>query len=171
FILLDTILIIANISESEVDGDAYKENPNYQKLLNEFGQSRVIPISAKLEGELSQLSGEEAEEMMGMMGLKESGLDKIIQKTYENLGLITFFTCGPKEIHAWPIKKGLTVRQAAGEIHSDLERGFICADVFNYADLKSLGSESAIKTSGKMRTEGQDYLMADGDIINVKFNV
>ena len=87
------------------------------------------------------------------------------------MGLITFFTCGPQEIHAWPIKQGTTIRKAAGEIHSDLERVFICAEVFNIQDLFTYGSEVKMKEMGKMRTEGQDYLVRDGDIINVKFNV
>jgi GTP-binding protein YchF len=164
-------LIIANIAESEVENDTYKNNAEFQKLINHFGQERVIPISAKLEMELAQLSDADAQEAMGIFGLKERGLDKIIKKTYDNLGLITFFTCGPKEIHAWPIKKGMKIRQAAGEIHSDLERGFICADVFNCQDLFALGSENAVKTAGKLRTEGQDYVVKDGDIVHVKFNV
>jgi len=164
-------LILANISESEIDQHAYRDNKHYQSLVETFGHDRVIPISAKLESELSQLSHDEAEEAMSMFGLETRGLDTIIQKTYQNLGLITFFTCGPKEIHAWPIEKGMKVRQAAGEIHSDLERGFICADVFNCADLFELKTESAVKSGGKLRTEGQDYIVQDGDIINVKFNV
>ena len=106
-----------------------------------------------------------------MLGLKTRSLDTIIARTYHNLGLITFFTCGPKEIHAWPIKQGTTVRQAAGEIHSDLERGFICAEVFNCQDLFALGSEAKLKDQGKIRREGQDYLVHDGDILSIKFNV
>lgn len=164
-------LIIANIAESEIDQHAYRSNKYYQALVEKFGAERIIPISAKLEAELSQLSHDEAEEVMSMFGLEKRGLEAIIQKTYENLGLITFFTCGPKEIHAWPIEKGMKVRQAAGEIHSDLERGFICADVFNCADLFELKTESAVKSAGKLRTEGQDYIVQDGDLINVKFNV
>jgi ribosome-binding ATPase len=164
-------LIIANIAEHEIEHDQYKNNAYYLELVNKFGSDKVIPISARLEYELSQLSHEDAEQMMVLIGLKQSGLDKIIQKTYSNLGLITFFTCGPKEIHAWPIAQGKTVRQAAGEIHSDLERGFICADIFNCKDLFELGSEAKVRTGGKMRTEGQDYQVQDGDIINIKFNV
>jgi ribosome-binding ATPase len=164
-------LVIANIAETDVENDMYKQNPHYQTLLKRFGTNKVIPISARLEYELSQLSDEDAAQMMGLMGLEQSGLDKIIEQTYFNLGLITFFTCGPKEIHAWPLRKGRTVRQAAGEIHSDLERGFICADVFNSKDLFELGTEAKVRTGGKMRTEGQDYYVQDGDIINVKFNV
>ena len=87
------------------------------------------------------------------------------------LGLITFFTCGPKEIHAWPIRKGITIRQAAGEIHSDLERGFICAEVYNCKDLFELGTEAKIKDAGKMRIEGQNYIVTDGDIVHIRFNV
>lgn len=164
-------LIIANISELEIENDEYKNNTYYQKLVSAFGINNVIPICARLEYELSQLGHEDAIQMMELMGLQQSGLNKIIQQTYHNLGLITFFTCGPKEIHAWPVKKGKTVRQAAGEIHSDLERGFICADIFNCKDLLELKSEAKVKTNGKMRTEGQDYIVIDGDIINVKFNV
>jgi len=164
-------LIIANIGEHELEDDAYLNNKYYQALVDKFGTERVIPISAKIEYELSQLSDEEAQEMMNMMGVRERSLDTIIRKSYENLGLITFFTCGPKEIHAWPITKGKTVRQAAGEIHSDLERGFICAEVFNYQDLLEFGSESKLKEVGKIRREGQDYIVQDGDIIHVRFNV
>lgn len=164
-------LVIANIAEGELDGKAYERNPNYQKLIARFGAQSVIPISAKLEYELSQLAADDAQEMMGMMGVTERGLDTIIQKTYKNLGLITFFTCGPREIHAWPIPAGITVRKASGEIHSDLERGFICSEVFNYKDFVEAGSEAKVKERGKFRTEGQDYIMQDGDIINVRFNV
>lgn len=165
-------MIIANISENEIEGDAYKNNKHYQAVVNKFGTDRVVPVSAKIEGELSQLDDLEAvAEVMSMFGLKERSLDVIIRKTYENLGLITFFTCGPREIHAWPIKKGMTIRKAAGEIHSDLERGFICAEVFNCADLFAVGSIAKVKEIGKMRTEGQDYVVRDGDIVLVKFNV
>ncbi|MGE0207303.1 MAG: redox-regulated ATPase YchF [Candidatus Babeliales bacterium] len=164
-------IIIANIAESEVEGDAYKQNQYYQALLNHFGADKVIPICARLEMELSQLTDNEAQEAMGIFGLKERGLNTIIRSTYHNLGLITFFTCGPREIHAWPIKKGMPIRKASGEIHSDLERGFICADVFNCKNLFELGTENAVKAAGKLRTEGQDYLVQDGDIIHVKFNV
>lgn len=164
-------LIIANIAESELENDAYKNNSHYQALLKRFRAERVVPVSAKIEGELSQLADAEAQEMMNLIGLKERSLDVIIRKTYENLGLITFFTCGPKEIHAWPIRSGTTVRKAAGEIHSDLERGFICAEIYNCADLFASGSIAKLRDLGKIRTEGQDYMVRDGDIILVKFGV
>jgi GTP-binding protein YchF len=164
-------LIIANIAENEIDGKAYENNKHYQALVKKFGQARVIPVCAKVAHELSQLSDADAEEMMGLLGLEERSLDVIIRQTYANLGLITFFTCGPKEIHAWPIRKGITAKSAAGEIHSDLERGFIRAEVFNCNDLFELGSIAAVRDHGKYRAEGKDYIMQDGDIVNIRFNV
>ncbi len=164
-------LIIANISEEDIENDAYTKNPHYQNVVARFGQNKVIPVCVRLASELSQASEEEAKEIMEMAGLKEHALDKVIRATYDQLGLITFFTCGPKEAHAWPIRKGINVRQAAGEIHSDLERGFICAEVFNCQDLFNAGSEVKLKETGKIRTEGQDYIVKDGDLLNIKFNV
>lgn len=162
-------LIVANISEDEIANP--QENPYYQKVAAHFGNDCVIPVSAKIEWEISQLSTEEAQEMMSMLGISTSGLNAIISTTFARLGLITFFTCGPKEAHAWPIIKGITVKQAAGEIHSDLQKGFIAAEVYNCSDLFSLGSIAKVKEQGKMRTEGQDYIVQDGDLLNVRFNV
>lgn len=162
-------LIIANVSETGIED--FEKSDIYKNLVDKFGKDRVIPISVKLESELAQLEEKEAEELMTMMGLQERGLDTIIRKTYENLGLITFFTCGPKEAHAWPIKKGITIRQAAGEIHSDLERGFICAEIFNCKDLFEHKSVAKLRDLGKIRTEGQGYIVQDGDLVNIKFNV
>ena len=164
-------LIMANIAEGELEGDAYKNNKHYQAVVKHFGAERVVPVSAKIEGELSQLNPEEAQEMMNMIGLKERSLDVIIRKTYENLGLITFFTCGLEKFTPGRSRKGMTVRAAAGEIHSDLQRGFICAEVFNSADLLASGTIAKLRDTGKLRTEGQDYVVRDGDIILVKFNV
>lgn len=162
-------IVIANLKEDEVE---HPENNNlYNKVVEAFGKDKVIPVCAKIEMELAQLSDAEAEEMMGMLGITKRGLQEIIKKTYSNLGLITFFTCGPKEIHAWPIKKGITVRKAAGEIHSDLERGFICAEVYNCEDLFAAKTIPALKDLGKIRTEGQDYIVQDGDLLNIRFNV
>lgn len=164
-------LIIANIAEHEIQNDEFTNNTHYQKLVAHFGQERVIPISAKLEFELSQLQEEEATEFAALMGLKKSGLQRIIEKTYENLGLITFFTCGPQEIHAWPIRQGTTIRVAAGEIHSDLERGFICAEIYNCEDLFRTNNVTLLRDQGKIRTEGQNYIVQDGDIVLIRFNV
>jgi len=164
-------LIIANIAESEIENDEFKENIHYKALIERFGTDRVVPVSAKAECELSQLSPEDAEDMMAVLGLVEPSLHTIIRKSYQNLGLITFFTCGPKEAHAWSLHQGKTVKAAGGEIHSDLERGFICAEVFNCEDLFEHGSEATLKAIGKVRREGADYKVQDGDIILIKFNV
>lgn len=162
-------LIVANISESMLD--SYHTNHHYLALVNKFGKERVIAISAKIEYELTKLAEADAQEMMSLMGMTRSGLVQIVQKTYDALGLITFFTCGPQEAHAWPIPKNITVRKAAGEIHSDLERGFICAELFNYTDIVAAGSEQNVKETGRLRTEGADYVVQDGDILHVRFNV
>jgi len=164
-------LIVANIAEGELEDQAYLNNPHYQALVKQFGNDNVIPISARVEYELTQMEPAEAQEFMDMMGITATGLDTIIKKTYDNLGLITFFTCGPKEIHAWPIRKGISIRAASGEIHSDIERGFICSETFSYNDLMTHKTEPAIKTAGKMRIEGQHYIVQDGDIVHIRFNV
>ena len=164
-------LIIANLSEHEIGENRYKSNPYYQALIKRFGDAKVTPVCAKIEYELAQLSEAEALDFAQLMGITERGLEGVITKTYAELGLITFFTCGPKEIHAWPIRSGITVRAAAGEIHSDLEHGFICAEVFNCNDLFIAKSEQKLKETGKIRTEGQEYIVQDGDVLNIRFNV
>ncbi|MFA6065949.1 MAG: redox-regulated ATPase YchF [Candidatus Babeliaceae bacterium] len=163
-------LIIANISEQDIANNPRNNNPYVQALIKHFGPERVIVVSAKLESELAQLESNEAHEIALMMGLEKRGLDDIIEQSYKNLGLITFFTCGPQEIHAWHIKNGTSIRQASGEIHSDLEKGFICAEVFNCADLFACGTINKVKESGKVKIEGQDYKVQDGDIVHVRFN-
>lgn len=163
-------LIIANVDENELGNEQYKNNKHYQSLVATFG-NRVIPVSARVEYELTQLNETDAREFMNELGIATSGLEAIIGKTYDHLGLITFFTCGPREIHAWPIKKGTSARKAAGEIHSDLERGFICSETFNYDDILKYPSETAIKQAGRLKIEGSDYIVRDGDIINIRFNV
>lgn len=164
-------LIIANLAEQDFVEDAYKNNTAYQTLVRTFGQHRVIPICARTEFELTKLEDAQRKELMEMLGMKERGLDTIIARAYTELDLITFFTVGPKEAHAWPLRKGKTVKQAAGEIHSDLEKGFICAEIFNYKDIAQYKTEAAIKEAGKMRTEGQGYLVQDGDWLHIRFNV
>lgn len=164
-------LVIANLAEQDFIEDAYLKNSAYQTLVKKFGQERVIPICARTEYELTQLEESQRAELMEMLGMKSRGLVTIISRAYQELDLITFFTVGPKEAHAWPLKKGRTIKQAAGEIHSDLERGFICAEIFNYKDLAHYKTELAIKEAGKMRTEGQSYIVQDGDWVHIKFNV
>jgi len=164
-------LVIANLSEDDYIGKEYEKNTHYQALIKHFGPERVIPVSAKIESELAQMAPEESLEMMESLGITEKGLNNIITKAYINLGLITFFTCGPKEAHAWSLRKNTKVPQAAGEIHSDLERGFICAEVYNCQDIFTAGTEQQLKLLGKLRTEGKDYIVQDGDLLNIKFNV
>ncbi len=164
-------LIIANVSEDDLSENRFEQNPYFQTVVQRFGRDRVIPVSAKIEAELAQLPEDEAAELMDALGITSKGLDTIIQKSYHALNRITYFTCGPKEVHAWSVIKGTKVPQAAGEIHSDLERGFICAEVYNAADLLAAGSEQALKTTGKIRTEGKEYVVQDGDVMLVRFNV
>lgn len=164
-------LIIANVAEDELCDNGFLNNQHYQKLVATFGEERVIAVSAKIESELAQLSQEDAREMMESLNMTHSGLDEIIRKSYAALNLITFFTCGPKEAHAWSISKGTKAPQAAGSIHSDLERGYICTEVYNCSDLFAYNSEQALKQAGKIRTEGKEYVIADGDVIHVRFNV
>ena len=164
-------LVIANLCEDEYAGKAYENNEHYKKLIERFGQDRVIPVSAKIESELAQMDEADAQEMLESLEITEKGLDSIIEKAYANLDLITFFTCGPKEAHAWSIPKGIKVPQAAGTIHSDFERGFICAETYNCKDIFELGTEQKLKETGKMRTEGKEYVVEDGDVLNIRFNV
>ena len=133
--------------------------------------SEVVVLSAKLEEELSSLEGEDKTEMLEAMGIEESGLDKVIKKSYSLLGLISFLTAGKKETRAWTIKKGTKAPQAAGKIHTDFERGFIKAEVVSYDDLVKSGSEAKAKELGLIRLEGKDYIMQDGDVVEFKFNV
>ena len=128
-------------------------------------------MCAKLEEDLSTLEDEEKQEMLAEYGLKESGLDKLIKASYKLLGLISFLTAGVQEVRAWTIRKGTKAPQAAGKIHSDIERGFIRAEAVGYDDLVSCGSEAAAKEKGLFRLEGKDYIMKDGDVVEFRFNV
>ena len=131
----------------------------------------VVVMSAKLESELADLNDEEKSVFLEEVGITNSGLDKLIFATYDLLGLATFFTSGKDECRAWTFKKGMKAPQCAGIIHSDFERGFIKAEVMSFNDLESAGSELKVKESGKLRLEGKDYVMQDGDIVYFRFNV
>jgi GTP-binding protein YchF len=164
-------LVAANFAEEQIANGQYKNTAFYQQLAAEFGQGAVIPVCAKIEAELSSLDEGEALEMREALGFDQVGLSALTQAAFANLGMISFFTCGPKEAHSWPVKKGITVQKAAGEIHSDLERGFIRASVYNAADIFVYGSEEKLKDLGKLRTEGKEYIVQDGDVLNIRFNV
>lgn len=169
FLTEKPIIYLANISESELS-----ENDNKHVLaLKEYankGNNKVIKICCKVESELSELSIEEKEEMLEMLGIKTSGLDDLINATYELLGLKTYFTVGSDEVRAWTYKDGMNARDCAGIIHTDFRDGFIKAEVISYNDLITAGSETKVKELGKLRIEGKDYIMQDGDICHFRFN-
>ena len=165
------ILYVANVSEEQLE-DA--ENDSLVKQVKEYAskeKAEVIPLCVKIEEELSGLEDEDKKEMLEALGLEESGLDKVIKKSYDLLGLMSFLTAGEPEVRAWTIKKGTKAPQAAGKIHSDIERGFIKAEVVSYDDLMREGSMVAAKEKGLVRSEGKEYIMQDGDIVLFKFNV
>jgi len=132
----------------------------------------VIVIAGELEAEISELeSAEDRKEFLADAGLEEPGVNKMIQTAYDLLNLQSFFTAGPKEVRAWTIKKGMKAPQASGVIHSDLERGFIRAEVMKYDDFMQYGSEPAVKDAGKFHVEGKNYVVQDADILHIRFNV
>jgi len=170
FITLKPIIYVANVEENDI---AAGEN-EYTKIVNDYASkenSTVIVMCAKLESELAPMEKEEKDLFMQELGITESGLDQLIFKTYYLLGLETFFTAGKQEVRAWTFKKGMTAKQCAGLIHSDIERGFIKAETMSYSDIFLLKNEKKVQEAGKLRLEGKDYLMQDGDIVYFRFNV
>ena len=165
------IIYIANISEEQISNAENEEMVKQVKEYAEKENAEVIPLCVKIEEELSGLDEQDKKEMLEALGLDESGLDKLIKKSYSLLGLISFLTAGEPEVRAWTIKKGTKAPQAAGKIHSDIERGFIKAEVISYEDLMKCGSMVSAKEKGLVRQEGKDYIMKDGDIVLFKFNV
>ena len=165
------ILYVANVSEEQLEDS---ENDKLVKQVKEYAtaeKAEVIPLCVKIEEELSGLEDDDKKEMLEALGLEESGLDKVIKRSYDLLGLMSFLTAGEPEVRAWTIKKGTKAPQAAGKIHSDIERGFIKAEVVSYDDLIREGSMVAAKEKGLVRSEGKEYIMQDGDIVLFKFNV
>lgn len=163
------IIYMANISEADL---VIGEN-EYTKKVDEYAKGEnagVIKVSAKIESELSELSDEEKALFLADLGIKEGGLQKLIRATYDLLGLATYFTAGTDEVRAWTFKKGMKAPACAGIIHTDFEKGFIKAEVMSYTDLKNQGNEKKVREAGKMRLEGKDYLMQDGDICYFRFN-
>lgn len=166
------VLYACNVNEDDaVDSGA---NNEYVKKVEEYAKnenSGAIVVCARLEEELSGLSDEERNEMLSEYGLSESGLDKLIEASYKLLGLMSYLTAGVQEIRAWTIKVGTKAPQAAGKIHTDIERGFIRAEIVSFDDLVECGSEAKAKEKGLFRLEGKDYIMKDGDVVNFRFNV
>lgn len=168
---LKPVLFVANISEDEI---ASPDDNQYVQQVKEYAAqegAEVIAVSAKVESEIAELDDEEAKEFLGELGLDESGLDKLIKASYKLLGLMNFFTAGEDEVRAWTIKKGTKAPQAAGKIHTDIERGFIRAEIVSYDDLMAAGSNAAAREKGNVRLEGKEYVMQDGDVTYFRFNV
>ena len=165
------ILYIANVSEEQLENAQNDEMVLKVKEYAKKENAEVIPLCVKIEEELSGLEDEDKKEMLEAMGLDESGLDKVIKKSYDLLGLMSFLTAGEPEVRAWTIKKGTKAPQAAGKIHSDIDRGFIKAEVVSYDDLMREGSMLQAREKGLVRQEGKEYIMQDGDIVLFKFNV
>ena len=165
------ILYIANISEQELTNATNQENVQKVVEYAKKENAQVIPLCVKIEEELSSLDQEDKKEMLEALGLQESGLDKVIKASYDLLGLMSFLTAGEPEVRAWTIKKGTKAPEAAGKIHSDIQRGFIRAEVVSFDDLIKEGSMVAAREKGLIRSEGKDYIMQEGDIVLFRFNV
>ena len=164
------IIYVANVSEN----DLINGENEYVSKVKEYAtkeNSEVVMICAKIESELAELELEEKEEFLRELGIEESGLSSLIKSTYSLLGLATYFTVGSDEVKAWTFRKGMKAPECAGIIHTDFEKGFIRAEIMSYTDLIECGSELKVKEKGKMRLEGKEYLMQDGDICHFRFNV
>jgi len=165
------VLYVTNVSEDGIqDAD---QNPYVQKVraFAEKEEAEVVVISAKVESEIAELDGEEKQMFLEELGIPESGLDQLIRATYQLLGLATYFTAGEQEVRAWTFKKGTKAPQAAGIIHTDFERGFIRAETVSYEDLLDAGSMTVARERGRVRLEGKEYIVKDGDVIHFRFNV
>lgn len=165
------ILYVANVSEDEVANADSNKNVQLVRDYAAKENAEVIVICAKIEEEISELEQEEKEMFLEELGISESGLDKLIKASYSLLGLATYFTAGEQEVRAWTFRKGIKAPQAAGIIHSDFERGFIRAETVSYEDLLEAGTMGNAREKGKVRLEGKDYIVQDGDVIHFRFNV
>ena len=168
FLTIKPSLYIANVDE-----DGFEDNPHLDAIRAVAGDegAEVVPVCAAIEQELSQINPGEAEAFLADMGLSEPGLNRVIHAGYRLLDLLTFFTTGPREVRAWTVRAGATAPQAAGEIHTDFERGFIRAETTGYEDFIDCGGEAGAREAGKLKLEGKDYRVQDGDIMYFRFNV
>ena len=165
------VLYVANIAEDDMADPMASEYVQQVKHYADQEGSGMLAISAKTEEEIAQLDDDDKQDFLEAEGVEESGLDRLIKASYKLLGLATFFTAGGKETRAWTFKQGMKAPQVAGIIHSDFDRGFIRAETVSYADLDKFGNLAAVREAGKLRLEGKDYLVQDGDIIEFRFNV
>ena len=165
------VLYVANVSEDQVADTENDELVNQVRKFAAEENAEVNVICARIEEEIAELEDEEKELFLEELGIEESGLDKLIRSAYNLLGLGTYFTAGVQEVRAWTFKKGMKAPQTAGIIHSDFERGFIRAETISYEDFDKYESEHAAKEAGRMRSEGKEYVVKDGDIMLFRFNV
>ena len=159
-------IYVFNCDQDELANDALRE-----RMSALVAPAEAVFLDAKFESELVEMEEDEARDFLAEMGVEEPGLDKLARVGYDTLGLQSYLTAGPKEARAWTIRKGATAPEAAGVIHTDFQKGFIKAQIVPYDDLVAAGSEAAAKAAGKMRLEGKDYVMADGDVVEFRFNV
>lgn len=169
FLTEKPLLVVVNVDESQLRESEYPNKDGLVSLVNDM-EIPIIEVCAQAEVEISQLAEEDRTLFMEELGIKESGIDRVTRATYDKLGLISFFTSGEDEVKAWTITKGLEAKPAAGKIHSDIERGFIRAEVVPFDVLYELGSVAKAREKGLYRLEGKDYIVKDGDIINFRFN-
>jgi len=169
---LKPVIYVANVSEDEISNEP-TSNQNYMALKTQAQKehSQIIAVCAQLEAEIATLDSDEKAMFLEELGIAESGLDRLIKASYSLLGLISYLTAGPQEVRAWTIVKGTKAPQAAGKIHSDFERGFIRAEIVAFEDLKKCGNMAAAKEAGLYRSEGKEYVMQDGDVVLIRFNV
>jgi ribosome-binding ATPase YchF (GTP1/OBG family) len=161
FLTRKPMLVVLNLSEGQT----------VPQLSDAAVSYKLIPLQGKIEMEIAQLPEEEAQMFLQEYGIEEPGLNRMIRESYELLGLLSFFTAGEKEVHAWTVHKGATAPEAAGTIHSDMQQGFIRAEIMAYEDLMDAGSIAELRNRGKLRVEGKNYIIQDGDIIEIRFNI
>ncbi|MDA8097249.1 MAG: redox-regulated ATPase YchF [Clostridia bacterium] len=170
FLTEKPLILAVNIDEDQMAAGDYPDRDKVRAYASERGIP-VIEVCARIEMEISQLPAQDRADFITDLGLTESGVGRLAQAAYERLGLISFFTVGEDEVRAWTIRRGTIAKKAAGKVHSDIERGFIRAEVFHYEDLRELGNQVKVKEKGLFRLEGKEYVVKDGDIINFRFNV
>lgn len=170
---LKKVIYVANVGEEDISDGEPTSNPLYMRLTQsaEADGGEILPVCAQIEAEIAELDAEEKSAFLADLGIRESGLDRLIVSSYSLLGLISYLTAGPKEVRAWTIRRGTKAPQAAGKIHSDFERGFIRAEIVAFDDLMRAGGMTAAKEAGLVRSEGKDYVICDGDVVLFRFNV
>jgi len=171
FLTSKPVVYVANVSEDDLPEAEGNDMVEEVRKIAAFENSEAVVVCGKIEAEIAELEEEEKSDFLADLGLHESGLDRLVRAGYRLLGLLTFFTAGPQEVKAWTIRRGTKAPQAAGKIHTDIERGFIRAEIVSYDDLMAAGSQTQAKEKGQVRLEGKEYIMKDGDVVYFRFNV